>query len=115
MRERYLIHAKRILLPILFFAGGFAFTEAQTVYQRTVFGTIQVMATLNNLSGILWVVLIGVAIIFFTIGGYRYLTWQGNAEEVKTANKMLIYGLVALAVGLVARGLIYLVNDILAP
>ena len=84
-----------------------------TVRQLEEFGTVELYTTINAVGRVLWMILTGVAIIFFLLGGYRYLTAQGNAEEVKTANKILVYGLVALAVGLVARGLIFLAADIL--
>lgn len=84
-----------------------------TVRQLDEFGTPELYAAINSVGRVLWMILTGVAIIFFLLGGYRYLTAQGNSEEVKAANKILVYGLVALAVGLVARGLIFLAADIL--
>lgn len=84
-----------------------------TLPQATQFGFREVTRAMSQLITDLWAILIGVATIFFIVGAYRYLTSQGNPESVKTATKTIVYGLVALAVGLISRGLVYFVNDVI--
>ena len=97
-----------LLLPLLVGAqiGG-------PTLVRTSFGFSDLTATIRNLTNALTFILFAVAIIFFLLAGFNYLTAAGSEEKVKTAHKQLIYGLVALAVGIVARGLIFIVVDVI--
>lgn len=70
----------------------------------------------NLFCGVLdWVFwgLIVFSIIMFLVGGYRYATSSGEPEKVQTANKILLYAAIAIAVALVAEGIPYLVGSFL--
>ena len=68
---------------------------------------------IQNLNGILnslctifaymFYFLIVLAVIFVLIAAFRYLTAAGDPEKVKGAGTMLIYTVVAIGVGLLAR------------
>lgn len=90
------------------FAAGVA--HAQNPVPGSSFDDVE--RIFNNLVTMLWVVLIAAATIYFILAGFKYLSAQGNAETVRKANKMMLYGMIALAIGLVARGVIFLVEDI---
>lgn len=49
--------------------------------------------------------LIILAVVFVLIAAFKYLTASGDPEKVKGASHMLIYAVVAVAVGILARGL----------
>ena len=71
-----------------------------------------VVRVLNNFAGFLFVLLIGLAVIFFLLAGYKYLFFSGRADKVQEAHQMMLYGVVAVAVGVVARGVVFLVDQI---
>lgn len=82
--------------------------------QRTNFGTGQLVATLDLWGTALFILLMVVSTIMFLVGGFHYLTSQGDSEKVKTATKTIVFGLLALAVGIVAKGLPILVDQLIA-
>lgn len=45
------------------------------------------------------------AVIMFLVAAYRYLTSSGEPEKVGKANKTLLYGAIAVVVGLLAGGI----------
>jgi uncharacterized membrane protein len=60
----------------------------------------------------MFLILLTLAIIFIIIAAYKYLTAGGDESKVSSAHKTLIYALVAIAVGLLAQGLVYLVAEL---
>lgn len=86
--------------------------HAASPTQRTRIQFSNITGTLSYLIDVLWVLLIGAATISFLLAGYRYVVSQGNPEQVRVAHKMILYGAIALAVGLVARGLVFFVTDV---
>jgi len=50
---------------------------------------------------------------FVFYAAYIYLTAGGDAERVKKAHKQLLWAVVAIAVGLMTRGLPFLINQFL--
>ena len=97
----------------LLFALGAVGAHAATLEPITHLAFTDVENTIGNVIDMLWIVLIGTSIIFTLLAGFRFLTAQGNAEQVRTAAKMLLYGVVALGVGLVAKGIVFLVEDVI--
>ena len=50
----------------------------------------------------LLVLLIIFAVIFVIMAAFKYVTASGDAEKVKTANRQILYAVVAIVVGLLA-------------
>lgn len=48
----------------------------------------------------------GVAVLFLILGGYRYITSQGNQDQIEVAKKTILYSIIGLVV-LFASFLIY--------
>ena len=61
------------------------------------------------LATIFWIAAAG----FIFYAAFLYLTAAGDAEKVKTASHALLYGVIAIAVGLMAYGLPVLVKNVL--
>lgn len=57
----------------------------------------------------LFTILLVLAVIFILIAAFKYLTSSTKPEEVSKAHKMLIYAGVAIAVALLAKGLVSVV------
>jgi len=64
---------------------------------------------------LLWIfwLLIMFAIIMFFVGGYRYATSAGDPEKVQSANKTLLYAVIAVVVALCAWGVPTLIDSFL--
>lgn len=71
-----------------------------------------VVRILNRLANWMFIILLAVAVIMIIIAAYKYLTAGGDESKVSSAHKTLIYALVAIGVGLLAKGLIFLVAEL---
>ena len=66
----------------------------------------------EKIGGWLFTFLLIFAVIMIIIAAYKYL-FSGGGEKVKEANKMLIYALVAVVVGILANSIPSLISNIL--
>jgi hypothetical protein len=73
----------------------------------------ELIMVMERLLNYLFTFLLILAVAFIIISAYRYATSQGNPEAIKTANKTLIYALVAVAVGVLAKSFIEVVRFML--
>lgn len=74
-------------------------------------GASDVVTLVKTITNWLFTFLLLLAVMFFIIAGYKYLT-SGGGEEVGSAHKMVIYGAVAVAVGTLAQGIVYVVQKL---
>jgi len=58
-------------------------------------------------------ILIAIAAIFIIYAAFTYLTAGGDPEKVKTANRIILYAAVAIAVGLLSKTFVYIVANLL--
>lgn len=56
-------------------------------------------------------ILIIIAIVFVLIAAFKYLTAAGDPEKVKSASHTLVYAAVAVAVGILAKGIPLIVGN----
>jgi len=56
-----------------------------------------------------------VAVLFIIIGGFRYVTSQGNSDAVRTAREMIIYSLVGLVIVIMAFAIVQVVIRVVTP
>lgn len=71
---------------------------------------VSLIATIGEwVSIIFWIL----AVVFILYAGFLYMSAQGSPEKVKKANGQLLYGIIAIVVGLIAYGLPKLVEAIL--
>lgn len=59
--------------------------------------------------------LIAIAVVFVIYAAFLFLTGADNEENLKKAKKILIYTAIAVAVGLLSKGFVYLVVQLVAP
>jgi len=72
-----------------------------------------VLVILNRIIDWMFTGLLVLATIFIILAAYKYLTASGNPEKVKEANRQILYAVVAIAVGLVARGVEFIVRQLI--
>jgi uncharacterized membrane protein len=71
------------------------------------------VAFLAKITSWLFFALIFMAIVFIIIGGFTYISSKGEAKAITTAKNYIIYALVGVAVGVLAKSLVLLVCNIL--
>lgn len=69
---------------------------------RTVAGGSQ----LNDILRIVFAVLAALAVLFIVIAGLRFITAQGNPQEISKAKSTIAYALVGLLVALLAEAIV---------
>lgn len=75
-------------------------------------GISPVLTILNRLINWLYTVLVVLAIIFLLIAAYNYLLSSGDPTKTAKAHKILIFAAVSLAVGILARGIVALIESL---
>lgn len=66
----------------------------------------------RQLAQYLLVLLIILAVVFVIMAAFKYVTASGDAEKVKTANRQILYAVVAIVVGLFAAVLPTIVSSV---
>ena len=70
-------------------------------------------STLCSVTNWLFYFLIIVAVIFIIVAAFKYLTAAGDAEKVKSAGHELLYAVIAIIVGILAKATPTLVVSII--
>ena len=70
---------------------------------------------INAILKLIWPMFIGFAVIMFIIAGFLFLKSQGEPSEVKTARDCLIWGIVGVAIGVLAFSLPYFIQEEIMP
>jgi len=96
-----------VLVPVMAGAQG---TITPTEPIKT---SDELVNTINRIAGLMQWGLLVLSGIFAIAAGYIYLTAAGDAEKVGKAKTMLIYTVIALAIGLLAGGIGSLVENLL--
>ena len=78
-------------------------------------GATDLFQILQHIVNWIFTILIILAVIMFLLAAFNYLTSAGNDEKIKKAHKMLVWAAVGLAVAFLAKGLIFIVKELVAP
>ena len=68
---------------------------------------------LTSILNALWIVFSAIAVILFVIAGILFLTASGAPEKLSTARSALIWGVVGVAVAIIAYSIITIVSGVL--
>jgi len=71
---------------------------------------IDVLAIICRIIDLLWLIFVGLVIIMFIWAGILYLIAKGDPGKIQTANKVLIWATVGVAVGILAFSAYTIVN-----
>lgn len=71
-----------------------------------------ILALLTRVANILVAFVAVIAVIFIVIGGFKYVTSGGDEDKIGSARETITYGIVGLAVSLLAFAVITFVNDL---
>jgi len=67
---------------------------------------IDVMRLLRTILNIIFTIFLTVAAIFIVIGGFYFVTAQGDPEQIKKARNMVLYALIGVVVAVISRGIV---------
>ncbi len=70
-----------------------------------------VIGLVNTVLNFIWPVFIGFAVIMFIVAAFYFITAQGEAEKVAEARQFVIWGIVGVAVGILAFTIPYVVQN----
>src|SRR3989338_9002066 len=95
------------LLPLLVFAqGGISPVEPLA-------GNVNIQTIINTVSNWALGLLIALATLFVIYAAYLYLQSSGDEEDIGKAKNTLIYAVVAIVVGLLAKAVAYIVTQLI--
>lgn len=82
---------------VLLLAQTLGFQQADTLKNHQP-GSLPASASgiLTNIANILFIFAGAVAVVFLILGGYRYVTSQGNQDLVEKAKKTILYAVIGL-------------------
>ena len=72
-----------------------------------------VFALLSKATSWIFVVLLFMAFIFIIMGAFTYIGSKGDSKKITDAKNYIIYALIGVAVGILAKGLILAICSIL--
>lgn len=85
-----------------------------TAYATSSITTPQgVVDAITRAGGIAYSVLIALAVVFIIFGAYQILTAGDDAKKFANGKKQIIYAAIAVAVGMLATGIVKLVEQLL--
>ena len=72
-----------------------------------------ILALMNQIINYIFTALLVFAIIFLLIAAFSWMTAAGDPIKVGQARDKLMYALIALAIGALAKGLVYMVANLM--
>jgi len=72
-----------------------------------------VWTTINAIVNWLFLILIIAAVVIIIIAAWTFLTAAGDADKTKSARNLIIYALIAIVVGFLAKAIVALIASII--
>lgn len=94
--------------PIMASAQANIPDPGETVLRDGPGGVVELIRTITNW---MFTILLVAAVVFILLAAYKYLM-SGGGEEVGAAHKMLLYAAVAIAVAFLAKGIVFVVAEL---
>lgn len=69
---------------------------------------------IGNIVNAVWVVFTVIVVIMFVVAGVLFLTAHGEPAKLQQAKTAVIWGTAGVAVGIIAFGIIYIVEHVIA-
>jgi len=108
--KQYKWQAIIMLIMLSVYQIAMAANQDKEVHIETV---TDVENVLKRVADMLFTLLLIVAVIFVILAGFKYLQAGGDPEKFKEANRMILYAVIALAIGFIAKGVPNIVRTII--
>jgi len=82
-------------------------------YTGTTVPSVELDIALDRIMKFAFWLLIAVAVIFLIFAGLTFVTAQGDPEKIKKARDYVLYALIGVVVGVLAKGLTTFFKDLL--
>lgn len=102
-----------LLAPVVFAAPGCLNTVEGCLPETKIVDVDGLLRFLTKVTSWLFIALLFMAFIFIIIGGFTYVSSKGDPKAIASAKNYIIYALIGVAVGVLAKGLVYLVCNVL--
>jgi len=99
-----------VLLPTMALAQNSTSTM-ETLPTTLRGGVNDVKGLMDGIANWMFTIFLALAVIFIVLAAYKYLI-SGGGDGVKDAHKMLIYAAVAIAIAVLAKGLIAVIRTL---
>ena len=106
MNKKLFTIGSLILLMVAPIMARATLSEPNTPNQVTG-GVIDIV---NTILDFIWPVFIGFAVIMFVVAGFFFLTANGEPGKLSTARTSVIWGIVGVAVGVIAFSIPYIIQ-----
>jgi heme/copper-type cytochrome/quinol oxidase subunit 2 len=98
-------------LYILFFPLVF-FPLISSAATSTIQDAQDVVDLITKIGNWMYGILLGLAVIFIIFAAYNFMTSGGSEEKVKEAKNQVLYTLIAVAVAMLAKGFISIIESL---
>ena len=72
-----------------------------------------IQGLINAVTPVVWVIFGFIVLICFVYAGVKFLTAGGSPDKLEDARKGVMYGVVGVAVGIIAYGILAIMTNIL--
>jgi FtsH-binding integral membrane protein len=109
---------KNKIIPVLslcFLMGIFTLpvlAQDITMYEGDIDENV-IAGWIETIADWIFTILVAVAVIMVLLAGFKWMISGGNEDDVATARKMLIWALIGVAIAILAKALVYMVDNLL--
>jgi len=115
MKKIALISTLYLVMPMMAMAQDIQrLNSINMVDGRSISGIDGIVGVLGTIVDWIFTLLLVFAVIMVLIAAYNYLFSRGDNEKISKANKMLLYAAVAVAVGLLAQAVVFIVDNLVS-
>lgn len=108
-----LASATLLALPAIMLAQNFNAGVAPVANPGSPAGQLNVNSVIDVVLRLIWPFFVGFAVIMFILAGFVFLTAQGDPAKVGTARMAVLWGIVGVAMGILAFALPFIVRNTL--
>ena len=70
---------------------------------------------ISTITGLIWKVFVGIAVVCFILAGIKFLTAQGDPEKIKEARRFVYWGAAGIVVAILGYSIVVIVRNALIP
>lgn len=97
----------------IFILAGAIIVTTMPIFVFAIDSPEDVIEVIEKLSGWMYSVLIGLAVVFIILAAYQFLMAGGDSEKVTKAKNSILYAVLAVVVALLATGIVKIVQELL--
>jgi hypothetical protein len=92
---------------------GDEYTNPDQTVPQNITSLSGILDLIMKIANWIWIFLLILSFVFILIAAFSFLTSAGNPEKVASARQMIVYAVVAIAIGALAYGIPLIVKQLL--